>query len=449
MHSLEYRDPKPSIPQETQISVDYDRVAANLKSLRENEDGEKQEADLNEQYLQDLAAVGLDLEDLSESQVREIEIEASREEDHEGKRDFKSRLGELQKTKLPLRDVLNTLKQEFGESMDEETRVVIDNFQSLVSPSVIPDEQEREAVEILFATQSIKAFTPQSFTGFVETIYEVDAISEETKQRIEEKFGIPRTPIKTGAELAEWTLKKDENGEYLHSSPETALEFRKGVKTHVDKQGNTLLTIAGNARTEPMSISPERLKNGESLASLANYSLIRGVVFDEFSQMTNLFGGGAEDELGTPSESTMDDANTFARMLIGNRSPDSILSKSDLVTLRQALKALHDPNQSGETAVGSQLHDLGILNRGNLQWLKIEEIGKILRSNQNFRTFELAHSGNAHRLLTKELKARSGHETEQTNTMHGIGRTMHGLLALLAKLIKRNQQSLSGAQAIC
>lgn len=455
MDSPEQRYTEPMNSQEAKKPVDYGRVALRIKDIQEQERKHGKDPKPDEKVLlafaqkhslessnsreiikilsleiQALADHGLTLNDLGEDEIEGIRREIAREETHEEKTTLESRLTELQQTDKPLASVLEVLKQEFGESMDEETQAVINNFRNLISPEIIPDKDEREAIEVLFATQSITTFNKASFTGFVETIYEEDTISEETKQRIEKKFGIPRSPIKSGKELAEWTLKKDEEGNYLHNSPDTALEFRKGVKTHVDKQGNTLLTIAGNARTKPLAISPERLRNGELLASLANYSLIRNVVFEEFDHMTNLFGGGDEDDLITPSENTIHDANQFAQKLIGKRSPDSILTKEDLAKLKQALTAMHNPAKTGEDAIEAQLQELGVLSNDNIQWGKVEEIGAILRENQNFRTFELAHTGDAHQLLKQELKARSEHETQPTQAieeaMHGTGTSVHG-----------------------
>lgn len=188
MHSPEQHHAESTHPQESKKLVDYGRVASRIKDIQEQELKHGEDFKLNEKVLRDfaekhslksknpeqllkflsdkaerLAEHGLTLDDLGQDKIEKIRGEIVGEANHEKKTSLESRLTELQQTDKPLASVLEVLKQEFGESMDKETQAVISNFQSLVSPEIITDPQEREAIEVLFATQSITTFDKASF----------------------------------------------------------------------------------------------------------------------------------------------------------------------------------------------------------------------------------------------------------------------------------------------
>ena len=460
MHNFETVRTAHSETQHMAKSVDYDAAMQRVESIREKELSESPQLVANSKFLPSVVSfaqdndffgyhdsketvlsmlqrksdalnpLGLALSDLNEQEKESIHEELSSQLKTDVKEVLRQRLIKLQKSDLQLSEVLENLKDEFADNLDQETIAILNRFNELVSPSIISDPKEREAVEVLFATQNIGSFTEASFTNFVTALYEGETVSEETKTRIEKKFGIPRSPIKTGAELSEWTLKQDEDGNYLHSSPETALEFRPGLKTHVDTNGKAVLTLAGSARSAPIAIPPEALRNGESIAQLANYTLVRQVVFREFNQLTNLFGGGTEAALSAPNETSISNANRFARTLIGDRQRGTIFSHDDLGELECALRSLHDPSLTDEQDSLDSLSDLGILE-SDFNWSRLDQIGNILREHGNYQTFELREKGKAHELLKKEIERRSDYGKQRTTDhgtrMHGTGKTVHEL----------------------
>lgn len=109
------------------------------------------------------------------------------------------------------------------------------SFSELLSAETIPDSRERVAIETMFDSRVGTNLMDASFSGFVLSIYKQpdSIISEETKARIEVRFEIPRMPVKTGQELIEATLVRRPDGEFVHGSPEQALEFRLGLKAFV------------------------------------------------------------------------------------------------------------------------------------------------------------------------------------------------------------------------
>ena len=341
-------------------------------------------------------------------------------------KNLNTRFKELQKSGDSVASILQILKTEFAGKMDEETTAVLDKYSTLLSPQIFDDPEELEAVETIFYTQS-GAFTNESFTTFVATIYDQsdNVISEKSKRKIEASFNIPRTPITTGRELSEATSHVLDDGSFTHHSEKTALEFRPGIKTYMKDDGEAILTLDGSSRPHPISIPPHMLENGESIAELANYALIRQTVYDEMGQLANLFGGGTETALDNPDQNTITKANHFARLLIGRQAPDTILSNDDIADLQLALKALHNPSEIGETASTTSLNELGILDIGNLQWERIDAVGRILRKNQFYRTFEMTKSGESHRLLTAEIGRKFSYENEAKTGMSSSLRSGH------------------------
>ncbi len=352
----------------------------------------------------------------------------SEESESDTKKLLLTRFQELQKSEGSVASMLQVLKAEFGDQIDQKTASVLDKYSTLLSSQVFADPEELEAVETLFFTQS-RDFTAQSFTTFVQTIYDEpdSVISEASKRKIEKTFNIPRTPIITGRELSNATQLTKEDGSFVHDSEDTALEFRPGVKTYMNPSGEAVLSLDGSSRPHPISIPPHLLENGESIAELANYALIRQTVYDEMGQLTNLFGGGTETELDNPDENTIQKANHFARLLIGRQAPDTILSNDDLDDLKHALKALHDPSEIGETASLVSLNELGILENGNLQWERLDMIGHVLREKKFYRTFEMTKSGEAHRLLTAEMGRQSPYENTSKKEMSATKVSGHAL----------------------
>lgn len=356
-----------------------------------------------------------------------------------------ARFQELKKSEGSVASMLQTLREEFGDQIDQETASILDKYSTLLSSQVFADPEELEAVETLFFTQS-RDFTAQSFTTFVQTIYDEpdSVISEASKRKIEETFNIPRTPITTGRELSNATQLTKEDGSFVHDSEDTALEFRPGVKTYMSKNGEAVLSLDGSSRPYPISIPPHLLENGESIAELANYALIRQTVYEEMGQLTNLFGGGTETELDNPDENTIQKANHFARLLIGRQAPDTILSSDDLDDLKHALKALHNPSKIGETASLLSLNELGILENGNFQWERLDTIGSILREKKFYRTFEMTKSGEAHRLLTSEMERQSPYENTSKTEMSAFESCGHGVFYGLNRWISRVFSGITG-----
>ncbi len=387
-------------------------IGISLSELLQNSTGQDRLSDELAEYIADK----------QDTQITEKNLEST-----DTNNALYERFQELQKSEGSVASMLQTLREEFGDQIDQETAAVLDKYSTLLSSQVFADPEELEAVETLFFTQS-RDFTAQSFTTFVQTIYDEpdSAISEASKRKIEEAFNIPRTPITTGRELSNATQLTKEDGSFVHESEDTALEFRPGVKTYMSKNGDAVLSLDGSSRPHPISIPPHLLENGESIAELANYALIRQTVYDEMGQLTNLFGGGTETELDNPDESTIQKSNHFARLLIGRQAPDTILSNDDLRDLKHALKALHDPSEIGESASIISLNELGILENGNLQWERLDTIGNILREKKFYRTFEMTKSGEAHRLLTSEMERQSPYENTPKTEMSAFESCGHG-----------------------
>lgn len=122
--------------------------------------------------------------------------------------------------------------------------------------------------------------------------------------------------------------------------------------------------------------------------------------------MTNLFGAGQEDSLGTVSSESVQAAPRFATSLLGPKSADTILSPDSQKSLVNALRALKPSPSATEDEVRAGLEDLGVLQNGEFAWTRIGEIGVILRENSHFRQFENRSAGSANARLRLSLDLR-------------------------------------------
>ena len=235
---------------------------------------------------QEIAFLGVDLEKVHQKASMELDTlkhevgkAGSFNEKENTRKNMKARILELKETEQPLHSTLSTLFQEFHGQLDEETLTVIRQFQELASPALIPDDTERQAVESLFYSNVGSDFSQNSFTSFVQVIYTQpdEVISKATKQAIEEKFQVPRNPIETGADLAKAIGETTPDGKPVYSSPETALEFRQGLKTYQEK-GKPVLAIEGQSKAIPITLEPRVMENETLLTETANYALVRKLI---------------------------------------------------------------------------------------------------------------------------------------------------------------------------
>lgn len=349
------------------------------------------------------AEIALRLQDTAVAQSAE-----TKETDTEAITEMEERFALLRSSKQSLCFVLANLRDEFAGRIPEETALMLADFSELLSPETISAPKELRAIEAIFDVDVGSNLANASFHGFVLAIYRQpdSTVSEETKQRIEAKFEIPREPIRTGRELAVATLAKSEDGAFVHDSPENSLEFRPGLKTFVDRDGRASISIEGSARTKPIQLSHEALQNGVAMAEIANFAITRRAIFDEFNQLTNLFGAGTEDAIGTPSPESIRRANRFVTALIGSRPADAILSPEAQQSLRDALRALRPSPSSSEEQVRAELHKIGVLDSGDFAWTRVAEIGMVLRENSYFRSFENRAAGAANARLRLALDLR-------------------------------------------
>ena len=378
----------------------------------------------------ELQAIGIQDDTLSErdgsaerimERVRKILRENKKSEKADKHTSIAARFSQLKEAGVPLRDTLKALRTEFKGQLDEETEAVLGRFESLFSEEVLPDKEERKAVETLFLSQGVTTFTAASFSGFVTTLYEQpnDVISEETKIRIEEKFNIPRQRIITGGQFAKAAFAKDEEGNYQHNSPENALRLENGMSSYVQPNGEAVVSFQ-SPHSEPKIIYVRSLETwfSEDAAKNINYGIIRDAVFDNLDQMTGLFGGSQEEHewMKPERQESVEKANRFTRLLIGNREPNYILQYEDMPNIKSVLSTIADPRNQSEEENYADLRELGILNGEQLNWSRIKTIGLILRKNRYFRTQAIKNPVAPYILLKQELQTIDHNETEKETT---------------------------------
>ena len=300
---------------------------------------------------------------------------------------------------------------------DEETQGVLDQFKTLFSPAILTDQKEREAMETVFSLRFDGVFSIASFTSFVTQVYnEPDTvISEETKQRIEREFKIPRQPIRTGEELVQVVLKTDESGEPIYQGEDNAVEYRSGLKAFADEHGQMNLLVENGARTLPVTVPSTMMGNSEQIAHYANYTAIRQIIFEEMHQLTNLFGGGMESSLNTPDNQVIHRAQRFVDVLLPNpRQPGELIAPEDLHELRLAFRAMLPAEAESEADATSALEELGVTHNGDVQFARWEQVASVLRANDYFRAQNLRGRGFAYNALQEEL-AKAGQSWEARN----------------------------------
>lgn len=309
---------------------------------------------------------------------------------------------------------LATLRTEFGEQMDEKASSVLANFEALVSPVTIPDKQEREAVELLVTSKFDGNLTTESFTGVVLSIYEQPdtVISQDTKDAIEKKFRIPREPIRTGEDLMKRVNMKDADGKPLYSSEETALEIRPNVHAYVLPSGEVRIVPRSDLPASEIRMSPLDMRDHQRYVDYSNYSIVTAMVWDELDGLENLFGDDRQSLVHRPSRSTMKKLNQFMESILDRNQPGTILSRQESWKLRAALSALNPKGSKTQGEAKKGLQDLGLLNADNFQWHNINKVGRVLRENNFFQSFEMRKKGLANDKLRLALSSGSGVESE-------------------------------------
>lgn len=317
-------------------------------------------------------------------------------------------------TEHSVAESLATLRTEFGEQMDEKASAVLANFEALVSPVTIPDKQEREAVELLVTSKFDGNLTTESFTGVVLSIYEQPdtVISQDTKDAIEEKFRIPREPIRTGEDLMKRVNMKDADGKPLYSSEETALEIRPDVHAYVLPSGEVRIVPRSDLPASEIRMSPLDMRDHQRYVDYSNYSIVTAMVWDELDGLENLFGDDRQSLVHRPSRSTMKKLNQFMESILDRNQPGTILSRQESWKLRAALSALNPKGSKTQGEAKKGLQDLGILNADNFQWHNINKVGRVLRENHFFQSFEMRKKGLANDKLRLALSSGSGVESE-------------------------------------
>ena len=304
---------------------------------------------------------------------------------------------------------LSALRDEFGEQMDEKSLSVLADFESLLSPTVIADNEEREAVETLLVTSFDGSFTRESFTNFVEDIYQQDnsVISEATKDAIEKQFRIPQSEIHTGDQLTQRVMMTDDSGNPIFNSKENAVEFRAGLKAYAGENGRVKLAIDGNSRVNALEIPLADIEDSEKVAQYANYAAIRQLMYEELDELTNLFGDGQEATTAAPSEKMILDSKRFLDAVLERREPGNLLNREELDDLRMTLKAMNPTPAVTEAGAKQALEEIGVIRDGSFQWDTMDQIGGILRANNYLRAFEHRSAGLAHDKLKIALSAQS------------------------------------------
>ena len=316
----------------------------------------------------------------------------------------------LRRRGVSLSFALGRVRDKFEGSITSEVDVVLGRFESLFSSSVIPVRQERTAIENLFSSRSTHEFTSGEFSGFVRDVYDQpdDIVSEETKARIEKRFGIPRN-ITTGGQLLKATAFRSANGELAHHSPSTALRIQAGMRSYVNHNGEAIVSVS-DEEASPFVLYRKGLQswNGEMAAKAINHCLIRLSVSRHFDHMTGLFGETRESD-GTQFTAVVERANRFARLLIGYREPNHLFQDRDVENLGSALNALVNPRNRSTGENMADLRRLGVIVDGDFNWERLGEIGAFLRRNRYFRAQATKDAAAPYFLLSQHVQTLETH----------------------------------------
>lgn len=405
-----------------EIVVDQNTFESEADALR----GESKSllADLSSEVLDDeLAAVlpDFDADDLSdlevvgaiEDAIDNRETDQKSEELSETSGMMFERLVNLKSEDLPLKESLAAFRSEFKGQIDEETDAVLAQFEALFSPELIPDPEERKAVETLFFSQGVSEFTPAVFSCFLDTIYEQpdETISAETKERIRERFQPPVQRIETAGELKREAFRKNENGEFEYDSPENALQMENGMSAYAQPDGQMAISFASAERGEPKWTFVQSHRNwlDEQAGKRLNYMILHRKIFEHCDGLTGLFGGRHIDE-DWPTEErdeAVEDSSRFIRCFVGSAmEPHQMLQVEHMRMLIPSLKALVNPRNLSPSENLNDLRDLGVLNGTEFNWSRLKTVGSILRENHFFSAQALKDPTLPHQLLVAELQRR-------------------------------------------
>ena len=310
-------------------------------------------------------------------------------------------------TKLNI--LLATIRKEFTGKIGQETDGVLSKYEALFHPTFITNEEEREAVESLFWNQGSTDFSEDGFQGFIETVQAQpeSVISDETKQKIREKFIRQDHSPKDGKALLEAIHEKDGNGSLVHHSLETAIVLDSGVSTYTDEAGRTVMSYPsfGDTPAHTEFVSADKASSGEHLTQKVNTSIVRRLVYNQFHGMIGLFGGAVSDGVtqGHYEEGTMRNVDRFVSCLLGKRNKSHIITTSEIHTLVDSLKALTHPLNGNEAEDLRDMKSLGIINEDDINWSQMEKAGTILRANNAFKLHAMQNASAPHRLLKDAL----------------------------------------------
>ncbi len=322
-------------------------------------------------------------------------------------------LREMRSERVSLKDSLAALRIEFKDNIDKETDAVLAQYEALFSPDLIPDVKERKAVESLFHAEGVSSFTPAVFSGFLDTIYEQsdEVISEETKERIRERFKKPKQRIETADELRREAFRKNDNGAFEYDSPENALALENGMSAYAHSNGQMAVTFEspGQSEVEWIYVKIHKTWVSERIARILNYTAVHREIYKSFDGLTGLFGGKKVGPAWPRErrEEAMDKTERFVRCFIGPAmEPHQMLQVEHMHVLRSSLKTLVNPLNASASENLNDLRELGVLNGNHFNWSRLGIVGDILRENRYFRAQAIKNPTLPHQLLKEELAKR-------------------------------------------
>jgi hypothetical protein len=319
-----------------------------------------------------------------------------------------SRMLEL-KDQTDLQSLLTQIREEFGEQVDEETSAVLANYEALFDPQFITDEGERQAVETLFWQQANVEFSQTQFSSFIDTIEKQPdtVISQATKQKIRERFTPKKSTPKTGAQIIKAMKQKDEEGNPVYHSPETAVKQDSGVMAYTNENGKTVFiypdlddNLSYSAHEAPAT------QSGELYGQHINTNIVRNLIAEEFNSLQGLLGG--ETTMGVLQDhydgDTLKNTQRFITCLIGSQESGAILVTNQISTISTYLKAFSNPLNSNKSEDLQDMTELGIYQDGTINWKRMAQAGTILREHKGFKLQGMQDETAPYRLLKQELK---------------------------------------------
>ena len=319
------------------------------------------------------------------------------------------RILELKGT-VDLQSAFQTLRLEFGDQIDEGTNAVFEKYEALFDPQFIEDEGERKVVESLFWKQN-QTFTEESFYSFIDTIEEQpnEVISEESKQKIRERFPRKTASPKTGAELIKVIQKTGKDGSFLHHSPDTAVMLDSGVSAYTREDGKFVLRYSYHRSGRETTYTEINSFNRtpQEYTQEINTNTVRDLIAHEFNNLQGLFGGGVSDNAYQShfDQQTTRNANRFLSCILGKRPKENLLTHNEIQTLKDNLKAFANPLNSHKTEDLHDMTELGIFREGEINWRAMEQAGQILRKNKGFKAQAMQDPSAPYQLLKQQLQS--------------------------------------------